>query len=244
MPVRRPLVRLLCWTGALCGGVLAVVGGLGLQGPGLIAVGLAGLLAASTAVGLARDATGHGGRSLTESAVQAGAWTVGLLLALVGLAALAGGLVALLTGGIGAITWLAVHAARTSRRSATRPSSPTAGPTWPAAGVEVLLLPVPPPEAGTSSTAADRTSSVSGLPTPALGREWLRTSAALAGRLGPADRQALVRRRAETLDELERRNPAGFARWLADGPAPGSDPAAYVRGRSVHGDPTAESDAA
>ncbi|WP_324275897.1 hypothetical protein [Blastococcus brunescens] len=108
----------------------------------------------------------------------------------------------------------------------------------------MLRLPVSPPAAGRSSSAAERTSSVAALPTPALGREWLRTSAALTGRLGPVERQALVRRRAETLDELERRDPAGFARWLAEGPAPGSDPAAYVRGRSTQGDAAAGSDAA
>jgi hypothetical protein len=82
------------------------------------------------------------------------------------------------------------------------------------------------------------------LTTSGLGREWLRTTAVLGGRLTPADREALVRRREETLDELERRDRVGFARWLADGPAPGSDPAAYVRGRPVQGDPTAGTDAA
>jgi hypothetical protein len=87
------------------------------------------------------------------------------------------------------------------------------------------------------------TGAVSSLPTSALGHEWLRTTAALAGRLDPATRQEIVRRRQEALDELEHRDPAGFARWLAAGPAPGSDPAQFVRG-NVRGDQAAGTDAA
>jgi hypothetical protein len=69
----------------------------------------------------------------------------------------------------------------------------------------------------------------------------------LAGRLDPAARQALVGRRQETLDELERRDPSGFGRWLAAGPA--ADPADYVRrgpipGRPLQGDSAADTDAA
>jgi hypothetical protein len=63
-----------------------------------------------------------------------------------------------------------------------------------------------------------------------LGREWLRTSAALAQVRGPVVRQALAERRADALDELERRDPVGFARWLAEGATVDSDPARYVSG--------------
>jgi hypothetical protein len=66
---------------------------------------------------------------------------------------------------------------------------------------------------------------------------------ALSAKLQPAARAAIVRRRQETLDELERRDPDGFARWLAGGPAPGSDPARFVRG-DVRGEPAAGTDAA
>jgi hypothetical protein len=51
----------------------------------------------------------------------------------------------------------------------------------------------------------------------------------LAGRLDPSVRASLVRRRQETLDELELRDPAGFTRWLIAGPTQGSDPADYVQ---------------
>ena len=71
---------------------------------------------------------------------------------------------------------------------------------------------------------------VSVLPTAVLGREWLETTATLACRLEPAARRAIIQRRQETLDELERRDPAGFARWLAAAGARGdSDPATFVR---------------
>jgi len=236
--MRRPLVRLLWWTGALGGGLLAVVGGLGLRGAGLVAVGVAAMLAASTAVGITRDEPGSDGRAVVEAAVQAAAWTTGVLLALAGVATLVGGLVALLTGVLGGLVWLVVR----FRRSWT--PLPTARPsaTNPPLGADVLLLP-PPDHRGTPAPQSPP-SALSTLTTAALGREWLRTTAALSGRLPATDRAALVRRREETLDELERRDPAGFARWLADGPVPGSDPAGYVQARPVHEDPTAGTDAA
>jgi hypothetical protein len=71
--------------------------------------------------------------------------------------------------------------------------------------------------------------------TRALGHEWVRTSAVLAGRLDPAARAALVLRRQQALDELERRDPEGFSRWLRGGPVPGSDPADYVRHDRIAG---------
>ncbi|SFE12593.1 hypothetical protein [Blastococcus tunisiensis] len=239
MPHRRPLIRLLRWGGALCVGLLAVVGGLGMRAPGLISVAVAGVLAAAVVVGMARDGTGRERHPVVSPAVQAGAWTVALLLALIGLTVLAGGVLALLTGAIGALAWLAVRVARSGPRWPGRSADPAPSP----AGREVLFLPGAAAE-GSRPTTAERTSPVPGLPTAALGREWLRTSAALGGRLSAAERQALVRRRAETLDELERRDPAGFATWLAAGPAPGSDPSAYIRGASAEGDQAAGSDAA
>jgi hypothetical protein len=48
--------------------------------------------------------------------------------------------------------------------------------------------------------------------------------------LEPAARQEIVRRRAEALDELERRDPSGFASWLTAERSLHSDPAAFMRG--------------
>jgi len=222
VPVRGPLIRLLSWLAALGAGALAVVGGLGVQAPGLVAIGIAGTLAACTAAGIARDVPRHDHRTVLESAVQAGGWTIGLLLVVAGLATVAGGVVTVLVVVAAVTAWLGLRAMRTARPDATP-------------GAQVLHLPDRP---------SDTWSPVADLSTAALGSEWLRSTRALSGRLAPVERQALVRRRQETLDELERRDPAGFARWLAQGPVPGSDPAAYVQGRAVQGDPTAGTDAA
>jgi hypothetical protein len=239
VPVRGLLARPMRWLGILCLGVLVVLGGLGLQPAGRVAVGVAGMLAAATALGITRDLPRSDRRPPLESAVQAGAWTVGGLLALSGVAALVGGVVAVLAGAAALGTWLVLRAIRSPAHPELPGRSPAA-PSWPWTGTEVLLLPVPPetPEPG------EGTSRLVSLSTPALGREWIRTTAALAGRPGPAERQALVRRRAETLDELERRDPVGFARWLAEGPAAGTDPADYVHGRPMEGDAAAGTDAA
>ncbi|WP_116449667.1 hypothetical protein [Blastococcus litoris] len=231
MPVRGLLARLLRWLGVLCTGALVVLGGLGLQPAGRVAVGVAGLLAGCIAVGITRDIPRHDRRPVLESAVQAAGWTVGGLLALAGVAVLTGGVVAVLTGVLAVGAWLLVRVAGSSRRHGRAPGG--------ASGAEVLRLPVDPqPSPGAAGT------SLSSLSTPALGREWIRTTAALGAQLSPVERQALVRRREETLDELERRDPAGFARWLAEGPALGTDPADYVQGRPVQGDPAAGTDAA
>jgi hypothetical protein len=71
---------------------------------------------------------------------------------------------------------------------------------------------------------------VSELSTDLLGREWLRTSSALLGPLAPATRDAVATRRQDTLDELERRDPAGFARWLADDSPVSRNPAEFLHG--------------
>jgi hypothetical protein len=76
---------------------------------------------------------------------------------------------------------------------------------------------------------------VSALSTEALGQEWIRTTTALSGPLDARTRQAIVLRREQTLDELERRDPDGFARWLSGLPLAGSDPSGDLK----HGDAAA-----
>src|SRR3954447_6166524 len=70
---------------------------------------------------------------------------------------------------------------------------------------------------------------VAQLPTSALASVWWWTTGELAGHQDPRTRQVIVRRRQETLDELERRDPIGFARWVAVGGPPASDPAEFVQ---------------
>jgi hypothetical protein len=48
-------------------------------------------------------------------------------------------------------------------------------------------------------------------------------------------REQVARRRAEVLDELERRDPAGFARWLTSERGLHDDPATFLRGDRTTG---------
>jgi hypothetical protein len=218
-----------------------VVGGLSLQGQGLVAVGLAGTLAACAAAGIARESKGSTRRSVVETAAQAAAWTAGALFVLSGITTLAGGGVAALVVGTVLAAWL-VRAALRARHAGRAPSSASSSP----APYEVLLRlaqPAPPAERRSPIVGhADLLPPVATLDTGTLGQEWLTTTVALAGRLTTATRESLVGRREEVLDELERRDPDGFARWLAAGPTGASDPADYVRGGPVHDGPPAGTD--
>jgi hypothetical protein len=244
--IHGPLARVLTWTGLSVAGFLAVAGGLVLRGPGLVAVGVGGVLAGCTAAGLARESPVPRQRSTLESTVQAACWTVGGLLVVAGIAALAGGAVAAMSVAA-ALTVLLIRFGR-QRPDAGSPVQPSVAPQWPA-GPDVLLHPDPAPEGaaaperfGGLGTARWRPP-VADLSTRALGQEWARTTEALAGPLEPRVRAALVQRRQETLDELEVRDPDGFTRWLAVGPVVGSDPADYVRG-GPRREGSAETDAA
>jgi hypothetical protein len=201
--------------GSVVGGALALAGGLALRGPGLTAVAVAGLFAACLCAAIAHEENAGNLRACLAAAAQGAAWTIAVLLAVAGTAGLAGGVIAALLAGTavmgGAAVWL-VRAARAERAAAaTAQSQPL--PTAPVSALRPTELLPPVPQ----------------LSTRALGQEWVRTSGVLAGRLDPAVRAALVRRRQEALDELELRDPDGFARWLIAGPVPGSDPAEYVR---------------
>ncbi|WP_299955996.1 hypothetical protein [uncultured Modestobacter sp.] len=216
MPVRLILARTGLALLVLTGGALAAVGGVSLGPSGLVAVVLAAMVAGCLGAGIAREGDGPPSRQVAlDAAWRTAAVTVAVLLALSGSVVVAGGAVTLLlvVGVLGGL--LARWALRSLRRSRG-----------------AAVAPVLPLHAVDGSWAR-------GLSVSALGQEWVRSSAALPGTWDPAARQELVRRRQEALDELERRDPVGFARWLADGATVDSDPAEYVSG-----DPAAGSDAA
>lgn len=229
MSIRRPVARVLLGGALLSSGALAVIGGLELGGPGLIGVGLAAALAGCTAAGIAREAPDRSRGSALEAAVWAAGWTAGIVLVVAGVSTVAGGAVAAVV----VLTVLTIVAVRWGRRQRARTG--LAGSRGQAA--EVVRLPVAPPHVGDS-----RMLPVAALSTRALGEEWLRTTAALGGRLSPAARASLVGRREEALDELERRDADGFARWLLAGPA--CDPADFVREGPAQRGPVADTDAA
>lgn len=235
MPKRGPLARLLLGSGLVLGGAVGLAGAIALGGAGLVATGVAGGVSAALAAGVARESPTGSRTAATEAAWKAAAGTVGGLLLVSGVVVLAGGVVATLVTCLVAVGALAAWYLRTQRRrAAAGRSGPAVPPSAPSP-----LRPVTPLRGAAWTDAA--LLPVGALPTPELGLEWLRTTAALGGRLDPATRQAVVRRRGETLDELERRDPGGFVRWLAAGP--GADPAQFVRG-DVRGDTAAGTDAA
>jgi hypothetical protein len=228
--VRGPLIRVLLGAVLLCLLALALAGGLALRGSGLVAAGVVGLLAGCTAAGIVRERGGRSGRSVLEAAVQVTAGTVLGVLAVAGIAALLGAAVAALSVVACVLIALVVYLRRDRLRSG--------GPRMRGlADVAVLHRPA-------GAGAPGLLPPVTTLTTEALGQEWTRTTAVLAGRLDPAARQAVVLRREETLDELERRDPAGFTRWLMAGSTLGTDPAAFVRGGPVPGGTVADTDAA
>jgi hypothetical protein len=222
VPVRGPLIRFSAGLGLVLVTALSVVGGVALRGPGLVAVLVSGVMAGCVAAGVAREATTPRGRSVLETALLAGAATVLALLVLSGTAMLAGGGVAVLLVALGGAVWGAGRWLRERRahlpRSTVRPPIAFA-----------------PPEPART---------VEGLSTRELAEEWLRTGSSLQGARTPAALQALVTRRAQVLDELERRDPSGFARWMAAGPPASADPAGFVRSEPPSTDPSAETEAA
>ena len=220
MTSRRLVVRTLAALGLVCGAVVALASSIVLHGAVLVVVLLAVAAAACTGY-----VTNDGGRAESlEVAWKAAAATAAVIFLVTGLVVLAGAAGAAVVVGLAAVTGGVLWLVRTwlpRRAAARRPdAAPGSGSPAPA--------PVPtwqPP--------------VSVLATSDLGSEWLQTTSALARPVGPGDRQDIIRRRQEMLDELERRDPDGFARWLAAGPAAGSDPATFVRG-----DRTTDRDAA
>jgi hypothetical protein len=223
-------------------GLVAAVGGLALRGPGLVAVAVAGALAACLGWGTARESTEPGRRSTTEAAVLAAAWTVGVLLVLSGTSVLAGGVAAAALAGAVAVVGIGVWVARTPKEGPAPAAAAATSSGNVAAPVTPLRPAAPRRHVGIASPAD--LPPVTALSTEDLGREWLESTTLLAGRLEPAVRTAIVRRRQDALDELERRDPEGFLRWLTTGPVLDRDPAPFVRGRRTAGESPAGTDAA
>jgi hypothetical protein len=201
-----------------CAGTVAAVGGISLAGSGLAAVVLVAVVSGCLAAGIARETPSRGRRPV-DLAWRASVATVAVLLVLNGLVVIAGSTI---TSGLVGAALLAV-VARCALRTAREGRRPRA-----VAAVVPLSVP----------------GDVRSLSVPELGREWVRTSALLREVSDPATRQGLVRRRQEALDELERRDPVGFARWLASGATVDDDPTAFVADRPLDEGPAAGSQAA
>lgn len=66
------------------------------------------------------------------------------------------------------------------------------------------------------------------LSTPELCLAWRRTYFVLLDGTADVPREGVVALRERLLDEIERRDPAGFTRWLQTGARAGSDPSRYL----------------
>jgi hypothetical protein len=204
------LVRLGLGAGLVVAAFLALASTIVLHGWALLALAIAALVVAGLAASVVQE---NGTAAMVGVAWKAGAATFAAIVVLTGAAVLAGSVVAGLLGVglVGAVvTVWALRARRNRLREAAEGGGLRSGATPPA---------VPDPWA----------LPVSLLSTTALGSEWVRTTTALTAGLRSEARQAIVRRRHDTLDELERRDPDGFARWLAGRPSPTSNPAEFVR---------------
>jgi hypothetical protein len=202
--------------------VVVLAGGIVLNGSRLVFVAMAAVAAAGLGF-VSRD----GGRPASvDLAWKAAAGTVAAIFLVAGVAVLAGEAVAAVVSGLAVVCGGAVWVLRSWRARRSAGPAPAVGDGGPAPPLLVARL-------------SDSHPPVSILPTSVLGSDWLQTTEAVRYRLEPAIRQAIVRRRQETLDELERRDPAGFARWMAAAAAMDINPATFVRD-----DPIAGTDAA
>ncbi len=218
MPARSLPVRAAWLVLLVPAAAVAVVGGLTLRDHQLAAVALAATVAACVGASVAGESRAPDARRRAgDAAWRSALWTVGVLLGLAGLAAIGGGWLAAVGGlaglGAGAGTLL-VRTRRDPGAAAGQPGLPLTPATE---DDPPALLPV------------------AALSTEALGREWQRTAAALSAALETTTRQHVVRRRQDTLDELERRDPEGFARWLTAGARTDSDPAEHIQGDAAAG---------
>lgn len=136
--------------------------------------------------------------------VQGTALVAGCLITVVLVVALGGGLL-LVPVSIGALSWAAV--------SSYRGTGPV---TTPGPAGAVPDLPVP-------------SGSVQ-LTTGQLCVAWEMSGALLSRALPGAERDQIVALRRRYLDELERRDPDGFRRWLDAGSAWGDEPGRYLDG--------------
>ena len=238
MPLRHLLARASSLLATALVGGLAVVGGISLHGAGVLAVALAGVVAGSLAAGIARERPpAPGRRTVADAAWRAAIGTVTTFLVLAGSAVVAGRAAPVLVVaclGLLALAWWA-------RRGATPVPPPAA-----AAPRTVVQLPPAHPARRGPHPSGRAVESLGGLPAAALppasgmaleelSREWRRTATVLESTADAAGRALLVRRRGEVLDELERRDPAGFARWLAGGASADDYPVRHLRGDSATG---------
>lgn len=206
--------------------VLAVVGGRALDGSAVVGLTVLTVLVGAACAGAAWEGSREAEVALVAGALAA-ARTAGGLLVVCGAALTVGTVGTVVAGALLAAAVLLLRRPDPSR-AAPAGVPPPEEPEGP-----VVLSPLHPaaPTFRIGSTGRVRAflPPVRGLSSRSLGEEWLRTTAQLDASPEPVTRAAVAARRRAVLDEMERRDPEGFARWLAHGTDPGSNPAEFVR---------------
>jgi hypothetical protein len=210
----RVIGGVLTGTAVLCALVPVLASSVVLHGTAFVGVAVVGVLAWFVAYAVTRD----GGRAVAWAwAWQIAGALVGLIMLLTGVVVLAGPGPATVVGclivGGGAAMWL-TRLVRGQGMRWGRARTPAIEVPW--AATKPLLA------------RLEWDTPVSILSTSVLGREWLRTTAALSDGLDAVTRHEVVRRRQTVLDEMECRDPVGFARWMAAGAAD-HDPTVFLR---------------
>jgi hypothetical protein len=205
---------------------LAVVGGRALDGSGVFGLGVLTALVGAAWAGAAWEESRVRGVALVAG-TRAAATTSGGLLVVSGAALLVGTAATLLVGA------LLAAAAVLLRRSDPGRAAPAGVPLPDEPESPVVLSPLHPAaptfRIGSAGTVRTVLPPVRLLSTRSLGEEWLRTTAVLDASPEPRTREAVAARRASVLDELERRDPEGLARWLADGTDRAGNPVEWLR---------------
>jgi hypothetical protein len=222
MSSRRHLAVVVIGLAVPCGLVITLAGCFRLGVSGLLLVAFMATVAAAIAAAVSE----HDPSAAVGRAGTAAIWTAAVLLLVAGVDALGGDVVAAVLAALAGAALVGRGALRAlgggSALRTGRTGTPRVGPARPA-GVR---------DPQVRATLRDMAAPVSRVSTTELGREWLRTAAVLAGPLDPETHQSVLGRRSEALDELERRDPVGFSRWLAHESCPRSDPADFVRAPS------------
>jgi hypothetical protein len=219
---RLVIVRVVPVAG-LCAGT--AVGALGaVAAPGTTAGGMFCAALMGLATGLRVREIAAGDRAARVSAGRRAGLVVGCVLA-VGWAVVTGAALLLglaMTGMLLVLAFAAGGAALWPRRSR------------PATGLLLRIAqPAVPPAADPSPHPAALPAfapSPAGLSTEQLCRAWQHSYFALLDLPADAARTDVVRLREQLLDEIERRDPVGFARWIDTDARPGNNPGRYVVG--------------
>jgi hypothetical protein len=219
-------------------GGLAVVGGVSLHGAGVLAIVLSGVVAGCLGAAIARERPpAPGRRSVADAGWRAAITTVATFLVLAGSAAVGGRAAPVLVVGCLGVLVLAWWTRRRSADVDPAAPAPRPGTGSPPAHPPVRRGPHPSGRGGAASGGPPPAAlpPAAGLPVEELSREWRRTAGLLESAVDAGTRAQVVRRRGEVLDELERRDPAGFARWLATGASSDDYPVGHLRGDSTAG---------